>query len=190
MDQTPGSIPRRPWLIRKIFNALAELGATGTVWAKWGVDVQISTQGKANLMTYVEHHTANTRVVPNRPYLANIHSYAAALQKFLGGAHSACSSIFAYLAHSHGPTLSASALLYGGVAAAGTVLYESLNDASADGVPASGVFCERGCLRRLTNDLHLKASDELRLHQTVLGQSFGYRYVNDPLQRNFLRIGI
>lgn len=145
--------------------------------------MQISTQGKANLMTYVEHHTANTRVVPNRPYLANIHSYAAALQKFLGGAHSACSSIFAYLAHSHGPTLSASALLYGGVAAAGTVLYESWNDASADGVPASGVFCERGCLRRLTNDLHLKASDELRLHQTVLGRSFGYRYVNDPLPR-------
>lgn len=137
--------------------------------------MQISTQGKANLMTYVDHHIANTRVVPNRPYLENIHSYATALPKLLRGAHSACSSLFAYLAHAHGPTLSASALLYGGVAAAGTVLYESWHDKPANEAPASGLFCERGCLRRLTSDLHLKASDELRLHQQVLGRSFGFR---------------
>jgi hypothetical protein len=42
-------------------------------------------------------------------------------------------------------------------------------------------LCERGCLRRLTNNLHVKAADEIRLHQDLFDQRLRYgRAVRRP----------
>jgi len=141
-------------------------------------------------MTDVEHYAETASAAQNRPYLATVHSRAAAVRKVLGGAHSACSSILEYLALRHGPTPSASALVYGGVVAAGTILYEAWDTTPAHGAPAPGLICERGILRRLTNDLQTKASEEIRLHQDVLGPHFRKRYANGPFQKPFVRFGL
>lgn len=126
-------------------------------------------------MTYVDRQIGNASTVHIRYHLDALFSSAAAVGKFLGEAHSACSSLLAFISHAQGPTHSASALVYGGVAAAGTVLYEAWDDAAEEGRPTRGLICERGCLRRLSKRLHVKATDEIRLHQDVLDRRFRYR---------------
>jgi hypothetical protein len=129
-------------------------------------------------MTDVNHHTGNADIAQNRHYFPHVRSGIAAFRNMLTGAFSALSSFLAYLSIAHGPTPSASALIYGGVAAAGAILYEAWNvDSAVVGYPNRGLLCERGCLRRFANDLHLKAMDELRLHQEMFDRRFKYRYI-------------
>lgn len=141
--------------------------------------MHISVHGNTNPMTYVDRHAGNASMTQNPDYHP-LAQFGVALRNLLRGAHSALSSFLAYLANARGPTPSASALVYGGVAAAGTVLYEAWTDTAAVENSSRGLVCERGCLRRFTNALHLKAADEIRLHQDVLGRHFKRRYVGGP----------
>ncbi|AGK58130.1 hypothetical protein HYPDE_32283 [Hyphomicrobium denitrificans 1NES1] len=132
-------------------------------------------------MTYVDHHTGNVGIAQNQHYFPHVRSGIAAFRNLLTGAFSALSSFLAYLATAHGPTPSASALIYGGIATAGAIFYEAWNvNSAAAGYPSRGLLCERGCLRRFASDLHLKTLDEIRLHQGMFDRRFKYRYVTGP----------
>ena len=129
----------------------------------------------SNSMTYIDHRLGDADIVQLRGYFPRVRSCLARSRDWGMGAFSALSSFLAYHATERGPTSSASALVYGGIAAAGAVLYEAWNADAADfGRPTRGLLCERGCLRRLTNDLHVKAADEIRLHQDLFDQRLRY----------------
>ncbi|HVX37756.1 MAG TPA: hypothetical protein VHC71_16215 [Hyphomicrobium sp.] len=133
-------------------------------------------------MTYVDHRLGNADIAQIRGYFPRVRSCIARSRDWGAEAFTALSSFLAYHATERGPTPSASALVYGGIAAAGAVLYEAWNADTADfGRPTQGLLCERGCLRRLTNDLHVKATDEIRLHQDLFDQRLRYgRTVRRP----------
>ena len=125
------------------------------------------------------------RIAQNRDYLAHVHSSIAAFWNLPLRALAAFSTFLAYIAVARGPTPSASALVYGGTAAVGTILYEAWHADPAAGYPSRGLLCERGCLRRWTNDLRLKAIDEIRLHQDVFHRRFRHAYVAGPMRERF-----
>lgn len=129
-------------------------------------------------MTYVDHHLGNADIAQLRGYFPRVRSGVAGFENLVMRTFVTLSSFLAYLASERGPTPSASALVYSGIAAAGAVLYQAWNADSADlGHPSHGLLCERGCLRRMTNEFHLKATEEIRLHQDIFGRRFKYRYV-------------
>jgi hypothetical protein len=128
-------------------------------------------------MAFVDHSIGNNEIVRFRADFSRVRLWIARAWLWPEQASSAVISILAYLAAERGPTSSASVLVVGGLAAAGALLHQAWSTDSSD---ASPLLCERGCLRRLTNDLQLKAADELRLHQDLLGRRFNYRHVRAP----------
>jgi hypothetical protein len=140
-------------------------------------------------MTYVDRRLGNNDVW-FQAHFPRVRSWTAQAQDWGMSSFSALSSFLAYLATERGPTSSASMLIYGGLAAAGAALYDSWSGDLADPERPGGRFCERGCLRRLTSDLQIKAADEVRLHQEMFGRSFGQYYglsSRDDLRLRFWR---
>jgi hypothetical protein len=122
-------------------------------------------------MTDVDDFRGNGGTAQVLDYFPRIRSRAAWSRDFIVAVPRALSSFLAYLAIERGPTSSASALVYGAIAAGGAVLYEAWTIDAADTAPTSREpFCERGCLRRAANDLRLKTADEIRLHQDMFAR--------------------
>jgi len=123
-----------------------------------------------SLMTYADRSLGNHEAIRFRLSVPSIRTRLEQAQELGARSFLSLSSCLSYLATERGPTASASMLACAGIAAAGTALYEAWVDADARR-PNPGLICERGCLRRLSNDVRLKAVDEARLHQAVLERS-------------------
>lgn len=125
-------------------------------------------------MTYVDRPLGNNDLFRFRAYFPRVRSRIAQCEFWTAWSLLAIVSVIAYLARERGPTSSASLLAYEVLAAAGAVLYEAWHEEIDQ--PHQGLVCERGCLRRLTSDLHLKAADEMRVHQEIFGRPLSRYY--------------
>jgi hypothetical protein len=127
-----------------------------------------------SLMTYVDRSLGNHEAIGFQFSIPSVRARLEQAQEWSARSFVSLSSCLSYLAAERGPTASASMLACAGIAAAGTALYESWVDADARR-PNPGLVCERGCLRRLSNDVRLKALDEARLHRAILERSVARR---------------
>jgi hypothetical protein len=127
-------------------------------------------------MAFVDHSIGNNENVRFRAIFPRVRFWIMRALRWPEQASSALISFLAYLAAERGATSSASVLVMGGLAAAGAVLHQAWSP-EIDDSGTRPLFCERGCLRRLMNDLQLKAADELRLHQDIFGRRFNYRHI-------------
>jgi hypothetical protein len=124
-------------------------------------------------MTYADPGLETTKAIPFRIYFPRTRLFIAQTQDKAARSFLTFNSFLAYLADKHGPTSSASLLAYDGIAAAGAVLYEAwYADHTGFDRPGSGLIRERGCLRKLAGDLHLRAVDEIEVHRKIFGRSF------------------
>jgi hypothetical protein len=121
-------------------------------------------------MTYVDRSLGSHEAIRFQFSAPSIRTRLEQAQEWSARSFVSLSSCLSYLATERGPTASASMLACAGIAAAGTALYEAWVEADVRR-PNPGLVCERGCLRRLSNDVRLKALDEARLHQAVLERS-------------------
>ncbi|HVZ05101.1 hypothetical protein [Hyphomicrobium sp.] len=122
-------------------------------------------------MTYVDRPLGNSDALRFRAYFPRARTRIAQAERWGARSLLGMISVIAYLSRERGPTSSASLLAYEFLAATGSVLYESW-DEDAHHRGRQGLVCERGCLRRMTDNLRLKAADEIRIHQEIFGRQF------------------
>jgi hypothetical protein len=124
-------------------------------------------------MTYVDNRLENNKIAPFRTCFPRIRLLRAQVEDGAVRSFLTFNFFFAYLAGERGPTSSASLLAYNGIAAAGAVLYEAWYGDHADfDRPCTGLVYDRGCLRKLASDLHLKAADEIDVHRKIFVRPF------------------
>jgi hypothetical protein len=127
-------------------------------------------------MTYVDDRLENNKIIPFRTHSPRIRSWIAQAEDRIARSFLTFNSFFTYIAEERGPTSSASLLAYNGIAAAGAVLYEAWYADQPDfDRPRSGLVCDRGCLRRLADELQLKAANELEVHRKIFRRSFAHQ---------------
>jgi len=128
-------------------------------------------------MAFVDHSVGNNENVRFRAIFPRVRFWITRASRWPEQASSALISFLGYLSTERGATSSASVLVMGGLAAAGAVLHQAWSLEIDDSNTSRPLLCERGCLRRLINDLQIKAADELRLHQDILGRRLNYRHI-------------
>jgi hypothetical protein len=128
-------------------------------------------------MAFVDHSIGNNEIVRFRASFPRVRFWIVRASRWPEQASSALISFLGYLAAERGATSSASVLVTGGLAAAGAALHQAWSTEIDDSNISRPLLCEPGCLRRLMADLQLKAADELRVHQDILGRRLNYRHI-------------
>jgi hypothetical protein len=127
-------------------------------------------------MTYVDDRLESNKIIPFRTPFPRVRSWIARAEDGAARSFLTFNSFFSYLVAERGPTSSASLLAYNGIAAAGAVLYEAwYTDEPYVDRPRSGLVGDRGSLRRLADELHLKAANELEVHRKIVRRSFAHQ---------------